>query len=48
MMEAVLLLACIVRRFRLVLDDERGVGIFPTITLRPANGIRMTVRRRSV
>ncbi|HET6703045.1 MAG TPA: cytochrome P450 [Gemmatimonadaceae bacterium] len=46
MMEAVLLLACIVRRFRVVLEDERGVALFPSITLRPANGLRMTVRRR--
>jgi cytochrome P450 len=46
MMEAVLLLACIARRFRLVLDDEKGVALFPSITLRPANGLKMTLRRR--
>ena len=46
MMEAVLLLACIARRFRLVLDDEKGVTLFPSITLRPANGLKMTLRRR--
>lgn len=47
-MEAVLLLACIARRFRLVLADEKSVALFPTITLRPANGLKMTIRQRSV
>ena len=46
MMEAVLLLACIAKRFRLVLNDAKGVAIFPSITLRPANGLSMTLRRR--
>jgi cytochrome P450 len=46
MMEAVLLLACIARRFRLVLHDEKSVTLFPSITLRPANGLKMTLRRR--
>lgn len=46
MMEAVLLLACIARRFRLVLNDEKSVALFPSITLRPANGLSMTLRRR--
>jgi cytochrome P450 len=46
MMEAVLMLACIARRFRLVLDDGKGVALFPSITLRPAHGLRMTLRRR--
>ena len=47
MMEAVLLLACIARRYRLVLENEKSVALFPSITLRPANGLRMTLRRRS-
>lgn len=46
MMEAVLLLACIARRFRLKLVDPSSVSFFPTITLRPANGMRMTLTRR--
>jgi cytochrome P450 len=41
-----LLLACIARRFRLILHDEKSVSLFPSITLRPANGLKMTVRRR--
>ncbi|MGQ0713778.1 MAG: cytochrome P450 [Gemmatimonadaceae bacterium] len=46
MMEAVLLLACIARRFRLKLVDPSSVGFFPTITLRPAKGMWMGVSRR--
>jgi cytochrome P450 len=45
-MEAVLLLTCMVRRFRFKLHDPDSVAFFPTITLRPANGMRMTVSRR--
>src|ERR671923_1359708 len=44
MMEAVLLLACVARRFRLTLENEKSVALFPSITLRPANGLRMTLR----
>lgn len=46
MMEAVLLLVCIVRRFRLKLHDPASIAFFPTITLRPANGMRMTLSQR--
>jgi cytochrome P450 len=46
MMEAVLMLASIARRFRLVLHDEKDIVLFPSITLRPANGLEMTVHRR--
>jgi cytochrome P450 len=46
MMEAVLLLACIVRRFRLELDPQCRLVPFPSITLRPANGVRMTLAQR--
>jgi hypothetical protein len=45
MMEAVLLLACITRRFRLELDPSCRIVPFPSITLRPAHGIRMTLAR---
>ena len=47
MMEAVLLLACIARRFRLALDPACRLVPFPSITLRAAHGIRMTVTRRA-
>ena len=46
MMEAVLLLACIARRFRLTLDPACRLVPFPSITLRPANGVRMTLASR--
>jgi cytochrome P450 len=46
MMEAVLLLACIARRFRLVLDPACVLKPFPSITLRAANGVRMMVEAR--
>ena len=42
-MEAVLLLACIARRFRLVLDPACRLVPFPSITLRAAHGVRMTI-----
>ena len=43
MMEAVLLLACIRRRFRLRLDPSCRVKPFPSITLRPAHGLDMII-----
>jgi cytochrome P450 len=46
MMEAVLLLACIARRFRLRVDPSCRVVPFPSITLRPAHGLRMTLSGR--
>jgi cytochrome P450 len=45
MMEAVLILCALVRRFRFELTDQPPVP-FPSITLRPRNGLRMRVRRR--
>jgi cytochrome P450 len=47
MMEAVLLLACIARRFRLELDPSCRLVPFPSITLRAAHGVRMTVTGRA-
>ena len=44
MMEAVLLLATIARRFRMVAVSTEPVVPFPTITLRPRGGIRLRVR----
>ena len=46
MMEAVLLLATIARRFRLELVPGQRVIPAPYITLRPESGIRMRVARR--
>jgi cytochrome P450 len=46
MMEAVLLLACIARRYRLTLDPGCKLVPFPSITLRPAHGVRMTAAKR--
>jgi cytochrome P450 len=47
MMEAVLLLASITRRFRLELDPDCPLVPFPSITLRPAHGVRMRIEARS-
>jgi cytochrome P450 len=47
MMEATLLLATIASRFRVVVDAEREVTPFPSITLRPQGGVPVTVTRRS-
>ena len=42
--EAVLLLACLVQRFRWELDPGHPVEIQPSVTLRPRTGIRMRMR----
>jgi cytochrome P450 len=47
MMEAVLLLACVARRFRLAAVDNIEVKPFPTITLRPEGGVTVRVEARS-
>lgn len=44
-MEAVLLLATILRRFRLSLEDKRPLKLSPLITLRPSRPIRVTFER---
>ncbi|MCI0547566.1 MAG: cytochrome P450 [Candidatus Rokubacteria bacterium] len=46
MMEAVLLLAAIARRWRLRRLDEDPVRPFPTITLRPQGGVPVRLERR--
>ena len=46
MMEAVLLLASIARRFHFELAPDAVVEILPSLTLRPRFGIRMLVRKR--
>jgi cytochrome P450 len=47
-MEAVLLLAAISQRFRLISVPGHAVVPRPTITLRPTDGVRMQLRARSV
>jgi cytochrome P450 len=47
MMEAVLLLASIARRFRLDLVPNQKIEFWPSITLRPRHGIAMKLSRRS-
>ncbi len=42
--EAVLLLACLVQRFRWDLDPKHAVEIQPSVTLRPRTGIRVRLR----
>jgi cytochrome P450 len=46
MMEAVLILAAVARRFRLVLVPGQTLELLPSITLRPRRGIKMTVHER--
>jgi len=46
MMEAVLLLATIARRFRLTLTPDRSIDIQPLVTLRPKHGIKMVLHER--
>src|SRR5262249_8551597 len=46
MMEAVLILAAVVQRFRLALVSDRPLELEPTVTLRPKNGIPMRIEER--
>jgi cytochrome P450 len=46
MMEAILATATVARRFRLSLAPGHPVETFPSITLRPRHGMRMTVEER--
>jgi cytochrome P450 len=46
MMEAVLLLATIARKFRLQLVPDHDVSHFASITLRPRNGVPVTLAKR--
>jgi cytochrome P450 len=46
MMEAVLILASVARRFRVRLDPDRMPTPFPSVTLRPGSGVAARVERR--
>jgi len=46
MMEAVLLVATIAQRFRLRIEDGEHVVPFPSITLRPSAGVKVTLLTR--
>ncbi|GAB4378857.1 MAG: cytochrome P450 [Elainellaceae cyanobacterium] len=47
LMEAVLLLATIAQNFQLTLVPDHPIALFPSITLRPQYGLKMTVTARS-
>jgi cytochrome P450 len=47
MMEAVLILAAVARRFHVELEPDHMPSPFPTITLRPQEGVRVRVTRRA-
>jgi cytochrome P450 len=47
MMEAILILATIARRFRLTTDDTAPFAVIPTVTLRPARKSPMRVETRT-
>jgi cytochrome P450 len=46
-MEGALLVATIASRWRMTLDPSQRVETYPRITLRPKNGIRVTLERRN-
>jgi cytochrome P450 len=46
MMEIILCLATIGQRFRLELDDHHSVSIFPAMSLRPKDGIKVLIKNR--
>jgi cytochrome P450 len=46
MMEAVLLLATIARRFSLRLQQDRAVELLPAMSLRPKGGVWVTLEAR--
>jgi cytochrome P450 len=46
MMEAVLLLATIARRFRLRLQSQDAIEPFPSITMRPRGGVPVVLEER--
>jgi hypothetical protein len=47
MMEIILCLAAIGQRFRLEIDREHPVSIFPAMSLRPKDGIKVLVKNRN-
>ena len=48
MMEIILLLATIGQRFRFSLLPNHPVRLMPAMSLRPADGIKVTVEERTV
>jgi hypothetical protein len=46
MMESVLLLVTIARRFRIEPVSTSAIEVLPTVTLRPKHGLPAVVRRR--
>ena len=46
MMEIILLMATIGRRFRFTLAPDANVELYPAMSLRPKNGIRVVVKER--
>ena len=46
MMESVLVLVAITRKFRLILDPRYPVEFLPSITLRPKHGMKMRLQER--
>jgi cytochrome P450 len=46
LMEAALVLATVAQKFRLRLADDARVTPLPTMTLRPAHGVRVVLRKR--
>jgi cytochrome P450 len=48
MMEVILCLATIGQKFRLEVDRDHPVSIYPAMSLRPRDGIRVVVRNRNV
>ena len=48
MMETVLVLATIARRFRLVLEAGQEIAPWPTVTLRPRHGVRVILEQRDL
>jgi cytochrome P450 len=46
MMEAVLVLATIGRRYRMTLPSDRPLALVPSVTLRPQHGVKMMIHQR--
>jgi len=45
-MEATLLLATIAQQYRLILAPDARIAPLPTITLRPAHGVKVVLTKR--
>ncbi len=46
LMEATLILATIARQYRLDLAPDANIALLPTITLRPAHGVKVVLKKR--